>query len=590
MHETLFNQIGLILLLTLVCQWIAWRFKFPVIVLLTALGVSFGPILNIINPTELFGDLLSPFIELVVAIILFEGGLSLKIHEFKKVSHGLIRLFTLSIVLQIAFISFSAIGLLGFDWKVATILGALLVVTGPTVIIPALREARLKTNVSHYLKWEGIINDPIGAMLAIIFLQVVSFHDSKLSVLFFDVVKGNLVAFFFAISLYYLIKWLAKRALIPEFLKIPFFLCIVLVQFIFANHLQEGAGLLAVTIFGLLIGNSGLDLVKELRHFKESLTTFSVSIIFIILSATLKLDAWENFQLQHWIFIFCLSFVIRPISIILSTFKSGMTFKEQVLIGLYGPKGIVAASVSGIIGFQLTRAGFSEGELFLPIVFSVILLTVTTHSFYLKPLARKLDLKHVQSNGVLIIGSSPFSIQLALKLKENDIPVMISDSTWNRLTYARQQGIEVHYGHILSDIKYGEPDLSQYNYLLALTDDNAYNSLLCHVFSHTFGSEHVYELPSEDDFFQENEELDQSDFFKLKEKPLYYNLMKLFHRGSLFHITELTEEYSYQDFLKDHMCDTLLPILIVRENKRVEMFSLKKSIKPDKGDRIVYYQ
>lgn len=590
MHEHLFNQIGLILLLTLVCQWIAWRFKFPVIVLLSACGVLSGPIFQIINPIETFGDLLSPFIELVVAIILFEGGLSLKFHEFKKVSQGLIRLFTLSIVLQILFISLCAIYLVGFDWKVATILGALLVVTGPTVIIPALREARLKTNVSHYLKWEGIINDPIGAMLAIIFLQVVSFHNSSLAILFIDVIKGNFVAFVFALSLYYFIKWLSKRALIPEFLKVPFFLCIVLVQFIFANHLQEGAGLLAVTIFGVLIGNSGLELVKEIRHFKESLTTFSVSVIFIILSATLKLNAWENFHLEHWLFIFLLAFIIRPISIIISTFKSGMTFKEQILIGLYGPKGIVAASVSGIIGIQLTNAGYQEGELFLPIVFSVILLTVTTQSFYLKPLARKLKLKHAQSNGVFIVGSSPFSIQLALKLKEIDIPVMISDSTWNRLTYARQQGIDVHYGHILSDIKYGEPELSKYNYLLSLSDDHSYNSLLCHVFAPIFGSEHVYELPSDDDFFQESEEFKTSEFFKFKEKPLYYNLMKLFHRGSMFHVSELTEEYTYENFLNDHMCDTLLPILVIRENKRIEMFSVKKSIKPNTGDRLVYYQ
>lgn len=222
-------------------------------------------------------------------------------------------------------------------------------------------------------------------------------------------------------------------------------MCIVLVQFIFANHLQEGAGLLAVTIFGILIGNSGLELVKELRHFKESLTTFSVSIIFIILSATLKLDAWSQFEIRHLLFIICLAFIIRPISIFLSTVKSGMSFKEQILIGLYGPKGIVAASVSGIIGIQLNSAGYQEGELFLPIVFSVIILTVTTHSFYLKPLARKLDLKHVQNNGVLIVGSSPFSIQLALKLMDVDIPVMIRDSTWNRLTYARQRGIEVHF-------------------------------------------------------------------------------------------------------------------------------------------------
>tara|TARA_B100001971_G_scaffold91031_1_gene83961 strand:- start:31095 stop:32864 length:1770 start_codon:yes stop_codon:yes gene_type:complete len=589
MHESIFTQIGFILLLTLISQWVAWRFKFPVIVLLSGFGILFGPVLQLINPEQTFGHLLTPLIELVVAIILFEGGLSLKFHEFKKVSSGLIRLFTLSIILQVALITYGGVYLIGINWKVAIILGALLVVTGPTVIIPALREARLKTKVAHYLKWEGIVNDPVGAMLAIVLLQVVTFHDSNFSMLVIDIVKGNLIALVLAYILYYLIKWLAQRALLPEFLKIPFFLCIVLVQFILANHLQSGAGLLAVTIFGIFIGNSGLDLVKELRNFKESLTTFSVSIIFIILSATLDINAWKEFQLQHYVYIFFLAFMVRPLAIIPSTFKSGMTFREQLLIGLYGPKGIVAASVSGVIGIELLDAGYSEGALFLPIVFSVILLTVITHSFYLRPLAKKLHLHHSKSNGVLIMGASPFSIQLAQKLMELEMPVMISDTTWSRLSYARQSGINVHYGQILSDIKYGEPDLTQYNYLLALTDDNSYNELACHILAHTFGTDHVYKLPIEDDFFNESES-EASDYQKFKEKPVYYNLMKLFHRGSLFHITELTEEYNYDQFLKDHMSDTLLPIIIIRENKRVEFYSTNKNLVPSIGDKILYYQ
>jgi NhaP-type Na+/H+ or K+/H+ antiporter len=588
MHQVIFQDIGIILLSTILCQWVAWRLRFPVIILLTLFGLLLGPILDILHTKEVFGDLLNPLIELVVAVILFEGGLSLKIHEFKKVTHGLIRLFTLSIIVQVSLIAWWAYRFADFDFSIAIVLGCLLIVTGPTVIIPALREARLKPRVSHYLKWEGIVNDPIGAMLAIITLQIIIHSNSSPELFVVNLFKGNLVAFLFSFVIYKVITWMSQRALIPEFLKIPSFLGLVLIQFVFANYLQQGAGLLAVTLFGILIGNSGLEVVHELRKFKESLTTFSVSIIFIILASTLEISDWTSIELKHMILVFMISFIIRPLSIYISTIKSGMTFKEQALIGLYGPKGIVAASVAGIIGIELTDAGFREGHLFLPIVFSVIILTVIIHSFALKPLAKFLSLTHTKKNGVLIVGASPFSVQLALKLKEIEIPVMISDATWNRLSNARQAGIDVHYGQILTDRNHDEPDLTSYNYLLAMTDDNSYNVLLCQVLGHDFGTDHVYSLPSEDDFFSDTKQ-EEKNLLKFKEKPLYLTLLRLFHYGHIFKVSELTDEYEYDDFLNDHMCDELLPILIIRENGRIEFYSGYNNLKPTLGDRIIYY-
>jgi len=588
MHQVIFQDIGIILLSTVICQWSAWRFKFPVIILLTFMGLILGPFLGVLHTNSVSGDILNPMIELVVAIILFEGGLSLKLHEFKKVSSGLVRLFTLSILFQIGIISWWGYEFAGFDYRVALVLASLLIVTGPTVIIPALREARLKPEVSHYFKWEGIINDPIGALLAIIFLQFITFPGASIQNLFINLLKGNFVALAFAFLIFGLVKYMSKRAQIPEFLKIPFFLCVVLIQFILANHLQQGAGLLAVTIFGLLIGNSELDVVHELRKFKESLTTFSVSVIFIILASTLKITDFKALELNHMIYILIISFVARPISIYLSTIKSGMKFREQLMIGFYGPKGIVAASVAGIIAIELRKAGFEEANLFLPIVFSVIIITVVVHSFSLKPIAKILKLTHEKKNGVLIVGSSPFSIQLARKLKDIEIPVLISDSTWSRLANARQAGIDVHYGEVLTDRNHDEPDLSSYDYMIAMTDDNSYNVLLCHVLSHELGSDHVYSLPSEADFFSE-EKKEEKELLRFKVKPFYNNLLKMFHFGSVFKVSELTEEYKYETFLSDHMTDELLPILIIRGSGRIEFYSGYDVLKPEVGDRIVYY-
>ena len=569
------ENLGIIFLLGIFSQWIAWKLRLPVIVLLTSLGIIFGPVLNIVNPLSIFGPLMHPLIELAVAIILFEGGMSLKLHEFKENSRGLIRLFSLAVLINWLLGAVVGHYVASLSWETALLISGILIVTGPTVIIPALREAKLVRSTSHYLKWEGIVNDPIGAMLAVLVLQFIIHRQEEM--LMVAIIKICAIAIGLSWITKQFVLFTSKRALIPEFLKIPFFIGTILVLFILSESFEKGSGLLTTTLLGIFIGNLEVSSLKELRRFGESLVTFTVSIIFIMLAASLEVEVWYELYWRHYLFIILLAFVIRPISIFLATHKSGMQLNERVLIGMYGPRGIVAASVAGVVGETMNEFGIEEGRFVLPIIFSVIILTVIFHGFWLRPLAKKLNLVNQGEHGVVIIGASDWSIDLAQKLQSANLPVIISDASWYQLAQARRLGVSTHFGQILEDLEFGEPDLSEYNYLLALTEDDYYNALICNILKHEFGHDHVYALPKHDNKVNKNT------------IALYENMMQKFHLGWDFRLTTLTDVFDYNSFRKENDPHHPIYFLVIRANKRVEMFDIENITKPEVGDSVVYY-
>ncbi|MBT4792785.1 MAG: sodium:proton antiporter, partial [Halobacteriovoraceae bacterium] len=573
MGHQLLENLGIVFLLGIFSQWIAWRMRIPVIVLLTSLGILAGPVFGILQPERVFGDLLHPFIELGVALILFEGGLLLKFQEFKKRPKGMMRLFSLGVVLNWFMGAVAAHYIAGISWQVSLLIAGILIVTGPTVILPALREAKLKTSVSTYLKWEGIVNDPIGVIIAVLVYEYIVFSGSMSGAQFIalSILKIIIISFVLSFSVSYLISWLSKRALLPEFLKQPIIISFIFILFILSEHFQKGSGLLTITLFGILLGNSHYASLKELKNFGESISIFTVSTVFIILSASLDLKVWYGLDWRHYLLIFMLAFVIRPIGIFVATIKSNMRLRERVLIGLYGPRGIVAASVAGAIGGGLYELGYDEAKYILPVIFSVILLTVIIHSFWLNFLAEKLDLKNYGEHGVLIVGANQWSVQLAEKLHDLGLPVMITDSSWYKLTVARMKGIETYFGYILNDLEYGEPDISRFDYLITTSEDDSYNSLVCHKLKHVFGAEHVYQIPKHVDDFSQQHGLTIKDYYTLddSENALFENMLKRFHFGWTFRSTELKDTYTYEQFKEDNPRGKTVPLLILRANQRV---------------------
>lgn len=593
MEYHLLETLGIVFALGMVSQWLAWKFRFPVIVLLTSLGIIAGPILGLINPLETFGHLLHPFVELAVAIILFEGGLLLKFHEFEKTSKGMIRLFSVAVLLNWFLGALAGHYIGGLNWGTSLLIAGILIVTGPTVIIPALREAKLIPSTSSYLKWEGIVNDPIGAIIAVMVYEYIVFSGSGSGTGFilFSLFKIVAISAALGFGTRFIILWLSKRALIPEFLKIPFMVSSILLLFIISEHAQKGAGLLTITLFGILLGNSNYSSLKDIKRFGESISVFTVAAIFIILSASLDLKVWLELTWQHYVFIFMMAFIVRPVGIFLSTIKSGMRKRERLLIGLYGPRGIVAASIAGAVGTGLYNYGYTEGCFVLPIIFSVILLTVIIHSFWLNYFATKFDLKNHGENGVLIVGASPWSIQLAQKLKELGKIVMITDVSWHRLAKAKMNDIEVHYGHLLQDIERGEPDVSAINYLIATTDDDNYNALVCSKLRHTFGSDHVYQIPIHEDSYKQFANLNKKEFCVLDNSTdaLFENMIKNYHHGWTFKATELSIEYDLEKFKADNPKGSNIPFMIIQKNGRVILMGREKATPPQADDKLVYY-
>lgn len=593
MEHELLVTLGIVFSLGMLSQWIGWKFKIPVIILLTAFGILSGPVMGWIHPHAVFGELLHPFIELGVAIILFEGGLLLKAKEFEKQSSGMLRLFSIAVVLNWFLGTLAGVFIAGLSLQVSLLISGILIVTGPTVIIPALREAKLKKNVSNYLKWEGIVNDPIGAVIAVLVYEYILYSGQYvgMTLILSSVFKVLAISLVLGYGVRSLILWFSKRALVPEFLKIPFLISWIIILFVFAEEIQKGAGLLTITLFGILLGNSNYSSLKDIKRFGESVSVFTVSAVFIILSASIDLKIWQELSLSHFILIFLFAFIIRPISIYLSTHKSGMKQKERILIGLYGPRGIVAASVAGAVGTGLVKAGFVEGKFILPIIFSVIIVTVVFHSAWLGILSTKLGLKNEGEHGLLLVGANPWTVQLAQLLKQYNVPVMVSDASWYKLTRARIRNISIHHGQILNDIDAGEIDISSMNYLLSATEDDHYNTLVCHKLEHEFGKEHVYQLPIHEDTFRQQHGLSTKDFCTFDESldALYENMMRNYHDGWNFRAMEFTDKFTWEEFMSEKSEYDYTNFLVIRANKRIEIIKKESEFSTNSGDILVYY-
>lgn len=499
--DTLSFQIILIALFAMASQWVAWRLKIPAILFLLGSGFLLGPVLGALNPHELMGDFLKPAIAAAVAIILFEGSLQLHFHELRDTQRVVRRITLYGAPIGWVFISLAAHYITGLDWPTAITLGGILVVTGPTVVMPMLRHARLNKRVASVLKWEGIVNDPLGVIFAILAYEYFVSTTEGISGLSFFAENGVtlLIISLLSFGAAHLTKRIFERGHMPEYLKAPFLVCLVLTAFFSCNALLYESGLIAVTVLGITLTNIHTRSIEEIKRFKETTTLLLVSGLFLLLTADLELEALLNLNWQSFIFIFALLFIIRPLTIFISTLGTNITLSEVIFTGLIAPRGIVCAAMAGIIGPLLVKSGFESGEQIFPIAFAIVVISVTLHSFMVKPLAEKLKLTSPEQNGVMIVGGYEWSIQLAETLKAREVPVIIIDNNWSSLSKAKLADIPVYHGELLSDETEFTLDFTAYNTLIAATPNPAYNALICENLAHEFGSERVFSImPAED--------------------------------------------------------------------------------------------
>lgn len=491
-------QLMIIGLAGFAAQWAAWRMHVPAIVFLLVTGFLFGPVLHVVRPDEMLGDFMRPAIGVAVAIILFEASLNLDFREISGVRRSIWQIVLLGAPLGWLLLSCGGHYIGGLSWPTAATFGGLLVVTGPTVIIPLLRSARLTPRVNSILKWEGIVNDPLGVLFAVLayeYFVTVQSPDAVIDAGFYLHIAGVLgVTVLVSVACGWGISRVFDRGWVPEYLKSYFMLIVVVALFTLCNQMIEEMGLVAVTTLGVTLANMRVSSIEDIRRFKEVVTLLLVSGVFILLTADLNPAVLLDISFRGLLFMIVLLLVLRPLTIFAAALGTDMTTKEKLFVSLIAPRGVVCAAIAGVMGPKLAESGFADGEQLLPLAFGIVLVTVIAHSVAAKPLARKLGLATEAANGLIIVGATSWSTALAEILHARDIPVLIADQNWHRLRQARQAGLPTYYGQILSEEAQYSIEFSHYGTLLAATENDLYNTLLCSTLAPDFGRENVWQL------------------------------------------------------------------------------------------------
>jgi NhaP-type Na+/H+ or K+/H+ antiporter len=559
--DTLPAKIALIGALGVGAQWLAWRLQWPAIVLMSLAGLIVGPVAAlalgapILDPAADFGDLLRPAIAVSVAVILFEGGLALDFAELRGTSKAVRRLVIVGAPVGWILGAVAARHLAGLPWDIAWLFGGLLVVTGPTVILPLLRQAKLAGRPAAILKWEGIVNDPVGALAAVFVYEVIRFtaQGEAWFVAAGWIVGAAVLGGLLGLAAGFGLARAFRGGLAPEFLKAPMILAAVLACFAVADAIAHETGLLAVTVFGITLGNSRLASIGEMRRFKETIAVLLVSGVFVILTASLTPETIRALDWRAAAFVAAMLFVVRPVTVWTATAGSGLSWRERALVGWIAPRGIVAVAVAGFFAGELSAIGRTEAEALTPLAFAMVFATVILHGFTIKPIAARLGLAVRGPEGVLIVGANTWSLSLAKTLQELDIPVLIADTNWLRLRRARLDGVPTFYGEILSEAADHRLDHAKYGWLVAASSNDAYNALACVEFAPEIGRHRVFQLPAGVAEKDESREI----VFTARGRTLirkgrsFDALSADWFRGWRFRATKLSEEYPLKKFLEE---------------------------------------
>lgn len=589
-HQVLF-ELSALVVLGILSQWIAWRLRFPSIFLLLIVGFVAGPVTGIINPDILMGDMLLPFVSLSVAVILFEGGLTLNIKELREIGGVVLALVVIGVLVTWMVGAFAAYYFLDLNLQVSILLAAILTVTGPTVIGPLLRHIRPVGKVANILKWEGIVIDPIGALLAVLVFEGIvasGLPGATTSVLLAmgkTIVFGSVVGFVFA----FLLVFFLRKYWIPDFLQESMTLSLVIGAFLVSDVLQQESGLFATTLMGIVLANQKYVSIKHIIEFKENLRVLIISILFIVLSSRLQLQVFDNISTNIWIFLVVMILVARPLAVFLSTLRSTLSLNEKVFLSWMAPRGIVAAAVSSLFALRLNEMGAEQAEMLVPITFMVIVGTVAVYGLTAAPLASRLKLSQSNPQGILFLGAQPLVQELALAVQNLGFKVVVVDRNRNAVAESNMKGIPAVYGNILSDHVLDEIPFTGIGKLLAMTPNEEANSLALFHFNEVFDSEETYQVCDKESVKKESRELLPNH---LRGRVLFgqnYDLdflNNLLYEGSVLKATPLTKDFDYNAF-KKYYGDDMVPLFSVSKDKKLFVNTADNRFEPLPGYTVV---
>ncbi len=594
-----------IIILGIIAQWVAWRLKLPAILPLILIGLLVGPIATLytedgaklIEPIwngekGLFpGEGLYYFVSLAISIILFEGGLTLKRAEIKNVGPVITKLITLGSVVTFFGAGVAAHYIFGLSWQISFLFSALIIVTGPTVITPILRNIPLKKDISTVLKWEGILIDPIGALVAVLVFEFISVGEgsgyTQTALIEFGKILlfGTTFGFTFAHALAFAIK----KNLIPHYLMNVVSLSVVLLVFVESDVFAHESGLLAVVVMGMVLGNMNLPNLKELLYFKESLSVLLISILFILLAANINISDLELLMNWKTAALFALVvFLIRPLGVFLSTQGSNLKLKEKLFIGWVGPRGIVAAGIASLFGSKLLAKGEPGAEYITPLVFMIVLGTVLLNATTARLFAKAVGVFLTKSEGILIIGASKVSRLIANYLKKNSRHVVLIDNNQTNIDKAKKLGIEAMVANIYSDSLTDNIELNDMGFLMALTGNSDINKFSIDKFKKQFGENGAFRLVNTDEMNDPENNPEEGLFSHTDD---FIKLTDAARKFPSINEIELTDKEQYNGLIEITKKDNdIIPLFLKDANDDLKIISAfsKENYDVKEGYKLVY--
>ena len=575
------------LMIGFLAQWLAWRVRLPAILFLLLAGIVMGPVTGVLDPDKLLGDLLFPTVSLAVALILFEGSLTLRFHELPGIGKAVRGLISYGAVTSLLLLALAAHLVAELAWPISLLFGALGCVTGPTVIAPMLRTLRPNARIANTLRWEGIVIDPLGALFAVLIYEaIVSQQEGHTIGIFLatigcGAVTGALTAWLMAFFL--------RRQLIPEYLQNYAVLAAVLLAFAVSNTLTHESGLLAVTIMGIALGNLRGVHIDDILDFKESLTTVLVSLLFILLAARLQWPLPDG-MLGAGIALFVIAqLLVRPLTVALASFRSKLSWRERALIGWVAPRGIVAASVSALFALRLDALGVPGADALVPLVFTLIIGTVVLQSATARPLAIWLKVAEPDPRGVLIFGSDAVARAIAKSLHDAAFRVVLADDDWDGIRLARMEGLTTFFGNPASPHAERHLDLTGIGRLLAASTHRERNSLACLRYRQEFGRDKVYRLRN----LTPQENTDRAALAgSLLAPPLFDEEMthgrfaEMMEQGWRTKSTRLTATFDWAHFLRQYGAGAVL-MFGIEEKGTLRVASAKRELEPRPGWTVI---
>jgi len=588
--------------LGLAAQWIAWRTRLPGILLLLVFGMALGHFIdpdtfleNLTTGNDETGPLLLfPIVSLSVAVIMLEGGLSLNVRELRDAGSTAFRLCTIGALISCAGTTVAAHYILGFDWRLSCLLGAILVVTGPTVIGPLLRQVHPLKRVASTLKWEGIVIDPIGAVLAVLVFDqlMLHVHEPSLASAVLMLLETAGVGSGLGILGGMTLAFAFRNSLTPDHLQGVATLTIGLLFFAISDHIASESGLIAVTVIGLWLSSSGSLNVEHIIEFKENLRTLLIGCLFIVLGSRVNITEVLAVGLPGLAFLGILILIVRPASVYLSLLGSPLGFREQAFIAGLAPRGIVAAAVSSVFALEMESlpAGstLENAHHLDTVTFLVIFGTVTIYGLAASPLARALGLSQDTTNGILIAGADKWTRDLAQEFKQLGLPVLLVDTNYNKVAQAKIDGLPAICANILNEHVREDLELNGIGKMLALTPNDEVNSLAVRECQTLFGRANVYQLT-----FRKQNQHNRRGMTRnlmgreLFESELTFSNLEASHEvGATFKTTTLSENYTYQDFMERYQDGAKL-LGVINEQGNLDLNTVDHQLQPLKGQTII---